>query len=115
VIDRGLAIAWRAKANQFSRKAVWTDVRWAGITATIRTVPFGERGIFLMDDLKISTTDFIFDASASGVIMTRVADGRWVAGTREVAAVYTKMLKAADPARRPMLLDLMFHALDPDA
>jgi hypothetical protein len=68
-----------------------------------------------MDVLKFDTPDVIFEASSTGIIMTRVADGRWVAGTREVAAVYSKMLKAADPARRPMLLDLMFRALDPDA
>jgi hypothetical protein len=68
-----------------------------------------------MDDLTLHTPDFIFEASGTGVIMTRVADGRWVAGISAVAAVYSKMLKAADPARRPMLLDLMFRALDPDA
>ena len=76
---------------------------------------FWGKGIFLMDNLKLNTPDFIFEASNTGVIMTRVADGRWVAGKSEVAAVYSKMLKAADPARRPMLLDLMFRALDPDA
>jgi hypothetical protein len=67
-----------------------------------------------MDDLKIHTPDFIFEASSTGVLMTRVADGRWVAGTSAVAVAFSKMLKAADPARRPMLLDLMFLALSPD-
>lgn len=49
-----------------------------------------------MDDLKLHTPDFIFEASGTGVIMTRVADGRWVAGISAVAAVYSKMLKVAD-------------------
>ncbi|OPH81427.1 hypothetical protein [Nitrobacter vulgaris] len=68
----------------------------------------------MVDDLKLETPDFIFEASSTGILMTRVADGRWVAGTSAVAAAFSKMLKAADPARRPMLLDLMFRALDPD-